>query len=462
MKSNSEINRIIKFIINIINSENNLSKHLVFSSKSICKNKILILSKVKQRNIYHYVNEAIDNNIKAIVTCNKIDLKKISKEIPILYTKILESNINLLLSHIYSNPLKDKHIIGVTGTDGKTSTVNYLAQSLSNNIINKKVGIISSYGNGIYPKLFKNAYTTPPPNILFKYFEKFNKENVDIIIIECSSHGLDQGRVNNINFDSSIFTNITSDHMDYHKTMKNYIDSKLKLIKQTTKNTFINSDCKNLNKIKKKKNINIIKYKYIDKNRKKLKEKLFPKDLITKYLNKNFDVSTISIKKILNALKPLKGRNTFISKSNKKIIIDSAHTPAALESILKNIRSTDQFKNDSLKLILVFGCGGDRDKYKRKKMGEIANKYSDFIYLTNDNPRSENPMKIINQISKGIINKNILTIFPNRRLAIKRAISSATKKHLVLISGKGDEDFIEESSNKIPHNDIKYVRMLLR
>ena len=231
---------------------------------------------------------------------------------------------------------------------------------------------------------------------------------------------------------------------------------------KTTKNTFINSDCKNLNKIKKKKNINIIKYKYIDKNRKKLKEKLFPKDLITKYLNKNFDVSTISIKKILNALKPLKGRNTFISKSNKKIIIDSAHTPASFKNILKYIRSVEEFKKKSLKLITVFGCGGDRDKTKRKKMGTIASKYSDHIYLTNDNPRQEDPMNIISQITQGIIDKSNVTVTLDRKLAIKKALSKATKRHLVLISGKGDEKYIEEMSKKVPHNDIKYVKMLLR
>ena len=394
MKYTIEIKKIIKFIISITKTKKNFSKHLVFNSKSICKNKILILSEASKINIYNYINEAIKKDIKAIITCNKIEMKKIKKEIPILYTKLLQSNINLLLNNIYSNPLKDKFIIGVTGTDGKTSTVNYLTQSLSNNIVNKKVGVISSYGNGVYPKLIKTSYTTPPSDILFKYFDEFNKSNVDIIIIECSSHALDQGRVNNINFDSSIFTNITSDHLDYHITKTNYINSKLKLINQTTKNVYLNSDCKTLHKIKKKKNIDFIKYNYINRNRQKLKDILYPRDLIIKYLKKNFDIKEINIKKILHKLKPINGRYTFISKLDKKIIVDSAHTPAALENILKSIRSTNEFIEESLKLILVFGCGGDRDKSKRKKMGIIASKYSDIIYLTNDNPREETLKKL--------------------------------------------------------------------
>ena len=119
-------------------------------------------------------------------------------------------------------------------------------------------------------------------------------------------------------------------------------------------------------------------------------------------------------------------------------------------------------KKKSLKLITVFGCGGERDKTKRKKMGTIASKYSDHIYLTNDNPRQEDPMNIISQITQGIIDKSNVTVTLDRKLAIKKALSKATKRHLVLISGKSDEKYIEEMSKKVPHNDIKYVKMLLR
>tara|TARA_Y100000996_G_C22553071_1_gene654477 strand:+ start:2057 stop:3445 length:1389 start_codon:yes stop_codon:yes gene_type:complete len=461
MKLTSELLKIKNFIIKNCRKKNNLYNHLVFTSKSSCKNKILILTRVKNENIYSYINEAIKKNIKAIITDKKIDNRKINAELPILYSKNLSTNLNMFLDHIYSYPLKNKILIGVTGTDGKTSTVNYLAQSLSNEIIKKRVGIISSSGNGVYPTLKKTAYTTPPSHILYKNFKMFNKSKVDIIIIECSSHGLDQGRLNNINFDTSIFTNITSDHLDYHITKSNYVKAKLRLVKQTSKNIYINNDCTNLKKIKKNRNIKLIKYNFTEKRNESLKDIIYPKDLLTKYLSNNYEINKESLSIILRRLKPIKGRYTYLSKLDKKVIIDSAHTSAAFHTILKYISTVEEFRKESLKLIIVFGCGGERDKTKRKKMGTIASKYSDRIYLTNDNPRGEDPMSIITQISQGIIDKSIITVSLDRRLAIKRALSEASKKHLVLISGKGNEDYIEEMSKKVPHNDIKYVKMLL-
>ncbi len=462
MKLKPELVKIKNFIIKITKKKNNLYNHLVFSSKSSCKNKILILTKVKNDHLYNYINEAIKKNIIAIITDNKIDIRKLNTDIPLLYAKNLSTNLNILLDDLYSYPLKDKILIGVTGTDGKTSTVNYLAQCLSNKQLKERVGIISSLGNGIYPSLKKTSYTTPPSHILYKYFKDFYQNRIDIIIIECSSHGLEQGRLNNIDFNTSIYTNITSDHLDYHVTKSKYIEAKLKLMKQTSESIYINNDCMTLNRIKKRRNVNFVKYHFTEKKKIKLKDKIYPKDLITKYLYNNYDLSQESLLAILDKMKPIKGRYTYVSKLNKKIIIDSAHTPASFENILKYIRSVEEFKKKSLKLITVFGCGGDRDKTKRKKMGTIAGKYSDHIYLTNDNPRQENPLDIISQISQGIKNKSIMTISLDRKLAIKKALSHATKRHLVLISGKGNEEYIEEMSKKIQHNDIKYVKMLLR
>ena len=462
MKLKSELNQIKNFIIKITRKKNNLYNHLTFTSKSSCKNKILILTNVKKDCIYNYINEAIKKNIRAVITENKIDIRKVNKDIPILYSKNLSTNLNMLLDDIYSFPLQNKILIGVTGTDGKTSTVNYLAQCLSSKLIKKRVGIISSLGNGIYPSLKSTSYTTPPSHILYENFKDFDKKKVDIIIIECSSHGLDQGRLNGINFNTSIFTNITSDHLDYHVTKSEYIKAKLKLMRQTSESIYINDDCMTLKKIKKRRNVKFIKYHFTEKNQIRLKDKIYPKDLILKYLCNNYDLSQEILLATLEKLKPIKGRYTYLSKLNKKIIIDSAHTPASFKNILKYIRSVEEFKKKSLKLITVFGCGGERDKTKRKKMGTIASKYSDHIYLTNDNPRQEDPMNIISQITQGIIDKSNVTVTLDRKLAIKKALSKATKRHLVLISGKGDEKYIEEMSKKVPHNDIKYVKMLLR
>ena len=462
MNKNNEVEKIIKFIKEIKNKSNNIKESIIFNSQSVCNNKILILTKTSKDKIYKYINEAIKKNIRGVVLCNRIEKKMIHKNIPILYTQLVSSNLNFFLEKIYDYPLKDKIVVGVTGTDGKTSTVNFLAQALSNKILDKKVGIISSLGNGIYPKLSSTKYTTPRSDLLYRYFSIFKKNNVDIVIIECSSHALSQGRLNNIDFDYSIYTNITSDHLDYHKTIDRYVKSKLKLMNKTKKTIYINKNCQTLKEIKINKNLEIIKYNLTEKKRENLKTILAPIDLISLFLKRVFDINKNIINKILLQLKPIKGRFTYISKSNKKIIIDSAHTPASLESIMKNIVSTSEYKKESFKIITVFGCGGERDKSKRKIMGHVASKYSDVIYLTNDNPRHENPLFIIKEISDGISSNVKCSIIPDRKKAIKEALSHSNRNHLVLITGKGDEKYIEQKSKKIPHNDIKYVKMLLR
>ena len=168
-------------------------------------------------------------------------------DLPIHVSKFLINDLNIFLSNIYNKPLNGKKVIGVTGTDGKTSMIHLLAQSYIK--LGKKVGVISTEGNGIYPILKKTSYTTPRNDLLFKFFDLFDKKSIDIILIECSSQGLHQGRLNYIDFDISLVTNITRDHLDYHKNYLNYIKSKCILLNMTKKSNFLNKDCKNNNQI---------------------------------------------------------------------------------------------------------------------------------------------------------------------------------------------------------------------
>ena len=467
---NSDIKDIIKFTQEIKPKLVNFKKIFSFNSKDHCKNKILVLSNFSKENMYIYINEAIDNGIIGLVITTPIDFNLLKKDIPVLRSKYLNDNLNIFLDYLYNQPLKNKKIIGVTGTDGKTSTCHLIADSLT--ALGKKVGIVSTEGNGIYPRLKNIGYTTPRSDLLYQAFDGFNIQKVDVIIIECSSQGLHQGRLDHIVFNDSIVTNLNKDHIEYHKTFKNYMKSKQKLLEMTIGNIFINMDCKN----------SISKFSHIKKSRtifygsdidKKIMHDLIKtsdtlennftksnRSLLYKFfLNMNYSLN--KIKSILNKKpKVIKGRMNYFNdkKNNATYVIDYAHTENSLEILLRNIK----IQSGKLFLITLFGCGGNRDVNKRSRMGMIAKKYSDKIILTDDNPRNEDSMNIINDIHKKIKNKSNIYIIPNRKKAIRKAVSMSTKDTVIDFSGKGNEDNIIYNDKIIGHNDINYLTTLLK
>ena len=467
---NSDIKDIIKFAKGIKPKLINFKKIFSFNSKHDCKNKILVLSNPSRKDMYDYINEAIDNGITGLIITTTIDINLLKKDIPVLYSKYLNDNLNIFLDYLYNEPLKNKKIIGVTGTDGKTSTCHLIADSLTK--LGKRVGIISTEGNGVYPRLKHSNYTTPRSDILYKIFDSFKIKKVDVIIIECSSQGLYQGRLNHIVFTDAIVTNLNKDHIEYHKTFKNYVKSKQKLLNMTIGNIFINMDCKNsISKLSNIKKSKIILYgSHIDKNI--MSDLIKPSNILEDYLIKsnksllykillNEGYSLNKIRFILNKKsKVIKGRmNYFNNKiNNATYIIDYAHTEYALELLLKDIK----IKSGKSFLITLFGCGGNRDMSKRSRMGIVAKKYSDKIILTDDNPRNEGPMSIISDIHKKIKDKSNIYIIPNRKKAIKKAISMSTKDTVIVLAGKGNENNIIYNNKVIGHNDISYLKKLLK
>jgi UDP-N-acetylmuramoyl-L-alanyl-D-glutamate--2,6-diaminopimelate ligase len=467
---NRDINKIINFTKSINSRIIDMRKVYSFSSQDICENKILVLNIKSKRNIYRYINEAIDKGIIGLIVTVPINEDRLIKNIPVLHTNYLKDNLNIFLDYLYESPLKSKKVIGVTGTDGKTSTCHLIAECLT--ALGKRVGIISTEGNGVYPRLKQSKYTTPRSDILYEEFSIFRDKNVDTVIIECSSQGLDQGRLNNIIFTYSVITNIHKDHIEYHKTFKNYVESKIKLLNMTKKHFFINEDCKdtisNYSNIKQSKIIVYGKYLDAGKINDLVKPSNISKDLIIqtnrallyKYLlNENQSLKTI--RGILNKkFKAIKGRMNYFSdkRNSATYIIDYAHTEQALDLVLKYAK----VKSGKSVLITLFGCGGNRDKGKRSRMGIIAKKYSDKIILTDDNPRNEDSMNIINDIHKKIKDKSNIYIIPNRKKAIKKAFSMSKKDHIVVLAGKGNEDYIVYKDKSISHNDIKYLKKLIK
>ena len=461
-----EINKILNFSETILNKKNLNYKDFVFNHKDQCLRKILVLTNFKDSTVGEYINSAYNKGIRGLILDRKVPKSIIPEKIPVCYSKYLSSNLNLFLSEIYNDPLKGKKIIGVTGTDGKTSLVHLLAQAYT--AVGKKVGIVSTEGNGIYPRLYKSEYTTPRNDILFKYFNFFKNESVNLIIIESSSQGLDQGRLNHIKFDTSIITNITKDHLDYHKNYSSYIRSKCKLLDMTHKKIFLNIDCKNSNRL-----INITssdakveyfnsKYKISSKHKTLLINNSANKYnfSVTYSLLKQMRITDKKIIRIFSKIVPIPGRNNIIRKRGfAHFIIDYAHTKDSLEALLIDIREI--FSLHANKLIIVFGCGGDRDKRKRLEMGKVASSLCDIIILSDDNPRSEKSTKIINEINEGISESKKVYKIANRRSAIKKSIKLSNPGDIVVIAGKGNEETIDYGRKTIIHNDIECVKKLI-
>ena len=463
--NNIEIDKILNFAKNILDIKKATLSHFIFHTDEICKDKILVLSKFTLDNFEKYIRVAHKKGIKGVVVDIKITDINLTQNIPIFYSKYLHDNLNLFISYMHKNPLSGMKVIGITGTDGKTSLAHLLAQTYT--LIGKKVGLISTEGNGVYPRITKSIYTTPRSDLLFNFFSSFKIEFVDIIIIEASSQGLDQGRLDHISFDISIITKVSKDHLDYHKTHASYLRSKSILLNMTKKMIFINQDCKNSRKIIKMASSEAkVNYYNTVYNADGHKTKLF-NNTATKYnlsmiysLLKQSRMQDKEIISIFEKLKPIKGRlNIFSKKKFSKFIIDYAHTPDSMKILLEDIHAI--YSKNMNKIIIVFGCGGDRDKSKRLQMGKIADKYCDVIILTDDNPRKENPQKIIDEISRGITNKNKLFTIPKRKDAIKKSIKISQKNDIVMILGKGNENTINYGDSSIEHNDIKYLSYLL-
>ncbi len=416
-------------------------KGLEVDSRKIKKGFIFFAIKGNKLNGEKFINKAVKNGA-AVVICSK-NCKYSNQKITIIRTP----NVRLLLSEISSKfyRKKPKNIIAVTGTNGKTSVADLFYQILNFNKI--RVASIGTLGVKYKNKITKSNLTSPDTIKLHKTLEKLKKNKVDNVIIEASSHGLQQNRINNLDLKAGIFTNLSQDHLDYHKSMRNYLNAKLILFRDILKkNKSIISDntLKEYNLLKKISKIKKLRFIEINSIERKLKNNL---DLnLTEFQLKNLAMAMAaaklcqlkekSILKSLNKIKDIDGRLELIKifPNNIKVYVDFAHTPDALKKsidALKKINSND--------ISLVFGCGGNRDIKKRPLMARIASKNCKKIYVTDDNPRNESPIKIRKTIIRNVDNKNCYNI-GNRTKAIKTAILNANPNETVLIAGKGHEN----------------------
>jgi len=458
-------------------------KGISFDSRKVKKGDIFFAISGSKTSGTKFIKNAISKGASTIITEEK---KKFNNyKIPILFTKDAREKLSEACSNFYKK--KTINLIAVTGTNGKSSVADFFYQILSLN----KISVASIGTLGIVSKNYKKKtnLTSIDPLSLHKSLKILSKKNVKNIILEASSHGLVQKRLNYLNISTGVFTNFSHDHLDYHKTTKSYFNSKMYLFRNLLKkNSKIitdeeNKEFKVIKRISKKRKIKTFtigatsgKIRVIS-NRYSGSEQivkvlinsevyLLKVTLIGYFQIKNLLmailaalISGIDSKKVfskINKIKPVPGRLELIKKlpNNSYIILDFAHTPDALEQSLIALK-----KQFNKKIIIVFGCGGERDKKKRFKMGKIAEKYCSKIFITDDNPRGENPKKIRNEIMKGCREK--VFDIGNRKKAITSAIEQLKPNQILLVAGKGHETIQTYGKRIFNFSDKKVIKEVI-
>ncbi len=378
--------------------------------------------------------------------------------------------IAILANIFYGFPSQKLRVIGVTGTDGKTTTASLIYHILNSAGFN--ASMVTSVGAVIDGKKYEVGFhvTTPSPFAVQRFFKKAVDSGSKFLVLETTSHALDQYRVFGINFEVGVLTNVTHEHLDYHKTYENYVKTKAKLLKMA-KIAIVNRDDDSYKLISNFKFLisKLVTYgmgKNADVNPENFP---FKSNLIGEFnkynilaaisVCKELGISTDAIKKGIKSFVPPTGREDVVYKKDFTVMIDFAHTPNAFDQILKSIRP--QVKG---KLIHVFGAAGLRDKTKRPIMGKISSQYANIIILTSEDPRSESIEKINKEIESGILKQRLGQVLKisNRKKAIETAIKMAKKGDFVIVTGKSHEKSMNYGHGEKPWDEYKAVRDALK
>lgn len=469
--------------------------NIQYDSRKCTADSLFIAIEGTQSDGHNYIEKAIQAGAVAVIAEHTNGINYDQTQIAM----ILVENSRLALAQIshcwYGFPTKSMKVIGITGTNGKTTTT-FIIKSLFE-AAGHKTAIIGTTGIYIGKTKIPATHTTPESLELCEHFAQMRDENVEIVAMEVSSHALAQYRADGIEFDAANFTNLTLDHLDYHKTMQDYAQAKKRLFDMLTPqgiaivadnseySTFMLDECKAVNKFfigrelssdivisNEKVGINGIEYNltFTNQNASNLSNSIALKSpLLGKFNidNTSFAASLAVLmglpKEKVQQYMPLAqgspGRMQRVNLKNSAVaLVDYAHTPDALEKALlacKHIINSAELS--SSKLICVFGCGGDRDKSKRPIMGEISSRLADFSIITDDNPRTENSEDILQQINSGVAleNKQNAKSIPNRAKAIEYACQIAQANDLILVAGKGHEDYQIIGTTKHHFDDVE-------
>jgi UDP-N-acetylmuramoyl-L-alanyl-D-glutamate--2,6-diaminopimelate ligase len=437
-----------------------------------------------------FIDEAIAKGASVIVCeAENFDLYNKQWNLPVILIPNLRAKIGDIAAKFYGYPSRKMQVIGITGTSGKTSCSNFIATALHNSGV--KCGIIGTMGSGFPNKLDPGTNTTPGALVLQQQLFTFLQAKARAVSMEVSSHSLAQGRVRGIDFATGVFTNLSHEHLDYHGDMESYGKAKKRLfVDYNLRNAVINADDafgRDLIAVVAKKmpviaysinastNSNTISISELEIYAKGFTAKIVTPwgngVLVSKLLGR-FNVSNIlaalavlllmdmPLEQALHHLSELNtvtGRmQAFGGGEQPLVVVDFAHKPDALEKVLIELRAHCHGK-----LWCVFGCGGDRDRSKRAIMGQIAERYSDHVVITDDNPRTESPQQIAADIISGLLCPWAVEVMHDRASAIAYAVSNANMGDVILIAGKGHEEYQIIGNEKIAFNDAKQVKGLL-
>jgi UDP-N-acetylmuramoyl-L-alanyl-D-glutamate--2,6-diaminopimelate ligase len=455
-----------------------------FDSRKVGKGDVFVAVKGTLSDGHLFIDKAIEKGAIAIVaeTLPKNRIEGIT------YVKVKDSanSLGIIASNYFDNPSEKLQLVGVTGTNGKSTVVTLLYRLFTR--LGYKTGLLSTIENIIGINSIPATHTTPDPIALNQLLDNMVLEGCTYAFMEVSSHAIDQQRIAGIAFKGGIFTNITHDHLDYHKTFAEYIKAKKKFFDDLPETAFalINKDDVNgqvmiQNSIAKTytyslKSMADFKGKILENTITGIQMEIDGNQVFTQLVGRfnaynilvvyatahlmGFD--DLEILTVLSGLKTAEGRFELVhSKGSITSIIDYAHTPDALENVLATIQ---QIRNGNERIITVVGCGGDRDKEKRPVMAKIACDLSDQVVFTSDNPRSEDPISIIEEMKSGLDPNHYkkYLVMVNREEAIKTACSLASSGDIILVAGKGHEKYQEINGERLPFDDKEKVENILK
>jgi UDP-N-acetylmuramoyl-L-alanyl-D-glutamate--2,6-diaminopimelate ligase len=457
---------------------------IAFDSRKVGDGTLFVAVKGTLSDGHAFISRAIESGARVIV-CETLP-DTIHKSITFVTVKNSAQALGIIASNFHGNPSTKVKLIGVTGTNGKTTTATLLFQLFT--ALGYKCGLISTVENRIVDKVVPSTHTTPDPVQLNALLQTMMEAEATHVFMEVSSHAVDQERIAGLKFTGAIFTNITHDHLDYHKTFENYIRAKKKFFDELPSDAFalVNADDKRgmvmLQNTKAKKQSFGLK-KMVDFKGKIITNSIEGLELEVNGKNVWFkmigDFNAYNLLGVygtamllgedsdevltrLSTLNGAPGRFELVNPGSRIIaIVDYAHTPDALQNVLETI---GQFRTGNEQVITVVGCGGNRDKTKRPLMASIACRLSDKVVLTSDNPRDEDPNQIIQEMQTGIMPTEArkTLVIADREEAIKTACMMAKEKDIVLVAGKGHEDYQEIKGVKYPFDDRKVVERMLK
>lgn len=470
-------------ILKLIGSTNIEISDVQFDSRKIQKKGLFIAIKGTISDGHQYIQNTIKDGAIAII------VEQLPSQLNdnITYVQVANSYnaLGVIAANFYNNPSERIKLVGVTGTNGKTTIVSLLHQLFT--LLNNKVGMLSTIENKILDKIITSTHTTPDPLQINYLLHEMIEKGCDYCFMEVSSHALAQGRVNGLHFTGGVFTNITQDHLDYHHTFSEYRDVKKSFFDSLNKDAFalVNKDDKNGSKMLEGTKAKKLSYalKSLANYRCKVLENQFEGmllqinkvDVWVKLIGdfnaynilavyavaKQFDFEDYEVLTALSMLNAAEGRFQFIRNEDAITgIVDYAHTDDALKNVLSTINT---IRTNTESLITIVGCGGDRDKSKRPLMAQVACNLSTQVIITSDNPRSENPDDIIKDMIAGLspVQKKKVLVITDRRQAIMTAGKLANENDIILLAGKGHEKYQEINGEKFPFDDMEELKQSL-